>query len=263
MIELETLKQMSFTRVFAIADLHLSFSCPQKNMAKLSEDWKDYQERLEENWDRMVGSNDLVLIPGDITWAMKLEDADKDLQWLDARPGIKLVSKGNHDYWWPSLKKANGLGLKRTRLLFKQAIELKEIFIVAARMWDDPDLDFDPWIAWKGERAKIEPAHFNMERLQKEQSSLERTLQDLDTFDQERKKTRLAMLHYPPTDARMISTTTTRLLQRYRVQDVVFGHLHSLKRDFPGFQHALVDGLRCHFVAADWLQFKPLELFNK
>ena len=94
--------------VFAIADLHLSLAPDvDKPMDIYGHRWHDHVRRLEENWKRMVTDDDTVIIAGDISWALKLEDAKYDLDWVDSLPGHKVMYKGNHDLWWNGITKLN------------------------------------------------------------------------------------------------------------------------------------------------------------
>ena len=97
-------------KILAIADLHLSLGEGiNKSMEVFGGAWQGYVERLKDNWEYIVRPDDLVLLPGDISWAMHLEDAMADLAWIDALPGKKLIVRGNHDLWWTSMKKMRGL----------------------------------------------------------------------------------------------------------------------------------------------------------
>src|SRR3989338_5022393 len=91
--------------IWALSDLHLPFGAPSKTMEAFGPAWKNYTHKIATHWNRLVQREDLVLIPGDISWAMRLEDALIDLSWIDALPGTKLILKGNHDYWWSSAGK--------------------------------------------------------------------------------------------------------------------------------------------------------------
>ena len=90
--------------IYAIGDLHLSLGNPEKTM-EVFLGWQDYQRRLEENWRALVRPEDTVVLAGDISWAMRLEDTREDFRFLDALPGRKLLMKGNHDYWWTTRRK--------------------------------------------------------------------------------------------------------------------------------------------------------------
>ena len=90
--------------IYALADLHLDYT-NEKSMEVFGSNWENYQERIYNNWDKIVGPDDTVLIPGDISWAMDLDNAFVDLKKIDELNGKKILMKGNHDYWWSSLNK--------------------------------------------------------------------------------------------------------------------------------------------------------------
>lgn len=258
-------------KIFAIADLHLSLASPKKDMALLSSDWDHYIQRLETAWDQVVSEQDIVLVPGDISWAMKTHEATADLEWIEARPGRKLLSAGNHDYWWPSSsKKAKELGFSSITIMDKELVEPAEDFlVVAVKGAEDPSLNFSDHVAWTGSAPKTvceEEKNTLKKRLDKELQRLERRLELLQQRDPERKKQWIVMIHYPPTDPSRSSTSMMRLLEKYRVDLVVFGHLHSLKKDFVGYDFekgkAYFTGEKpvLHFTAADWLDFCPKQI---
>lgn len=270
--------KLQANRIWALADLHLSLADPQKDMALISVQWSDYVARMERQWDALVSPSDLVLIPGDISWAMKQEEARIDLEWIAKRPGTKILSQGNHDYWWPKTKaKAQSLSPSSIHLLHKDLLHINEqLYIVAAKGAQDRSLNFDPYTLWttpkgtalqgevgkktKGPKALSPSEESELDaRLAKEELRLERKLARLDEIDQEKRSRRLVMLHYPPTDPERTMTGMLQLLEKYRVDLVVFGHLHSLNREkFCGY---VGEGApRLAFVAADWLNFAPLLL---
>ena len=89
--------------IYALADLHLSLSCPDKSMEVFGHSWGDYISRVEENWRNTVSEEDTVLIPGDISWATYFDKAEEDFRFISDLPGRKLLSRGNHDYWWTTM----------------------------------------------------------------------------------------------------------------------------------------------------------------
>ena len=91
--------------LFVISDLHLDVLTNQKSMEVFGEKWKNYTQRLKNNWSAVVDENDTVIIPGDISWALTLEESIHDLKWINALPGRKILMKGNHDFWWSTSKK--------------------------------------------------------------------------------------------------------------------------------------------------------------
>ena len=104
---------MSHFSVWAIGDPHLSFGVPHKEMDLFGPLWKNRADKIKAAWDATVAPDDIVLIPGDISWAMRIEEALPDLQWIDERPGIKILIKGNHDYWWGSISKVGASRFQR------------------------------------------------------------------------------------------------------------------------------------------------------
>ena len=280
-------------RVFALADLHLSLGNPSKDMGLISSGWKNYVERLQEAWDQLVGPEDCVLIPGDVSWAMKTADAKIDLDWIDQRAGTKVISVGNHDYWWPSsYNKARAFALQSTYISDKGVIALGDAYLVVSiKGTDDPMLDFHDEIQWSQKSSRkeesLEEKTLVAKRLVKENERLARALGRLRACDPEKKKTWIVMIHYPPTDPQRAQTQIFKQLSEFAVDCVVFGHLHSLKESFLGYDfeskgllavrgehnHCLDsngDTLQSalepkrpilHFVAADWLNFVPKQIY--
>ena len=99
--------------LFVISDLHLDISTTDKSMEVFGEKWKSYTQRLKNNWSAVVGPNDTVIIPGDISWSLTLEESIDDLKWINALPGRKILMKGNHDFWWSTLKKNEVLSCRK------------------------------------------------------------------------------------------------------------------------------------------------------
>ena len=97
--------------IYAIADLHFDF-CKEKPMDIFGENWVGHEEKIINNWIDLIKDEDLILLPGDISWALKLDEAIDDLNRIDELPGKKVIIKGNHDYWWSSLLKLNSLNFK-------------------------------------------------------------------------------------------------------------------------------------------------------
>ena len=91
--------------IYALADLHLSLSIPDKSMEVFGSSWKDYILKVRMNWESKVTDSDTVLIPGDISWATYVTDAEDDFRFISELPGRKLLSRGNHDFWWTTMKK--------------------------------------------------------------------------------------------------------------------------------------------------------------
>jgi predicted phosphohydrolase len=225
--------------LFAISDLHLSLS-GEKPMYVFGDAWQDHHLKLKENWERIVSHDDTVLLGGDLSWAMKLEDAAPDFQFIDALPGQKILLKGNHDYWWQSLtkiKKALPPGmipLQNDYLLLDENIAL-----CGTRGWTYPappcDTEHDKKI-------------YNRELIRLELS--------LEAAGKENPSAIIVTLHYPPFTSALADTGFTEIMRRYNVKACLYGHLHGpdQSRAFIGMR----DGIRYHFISADYLNFSPL-----
>lgn len=242
------------SRIWALADLHLCHSCPQKDMTVFGPSWSGYMERIEKGWRSCVSEEDWVLLPGDITWAMKFEQALIDLAWIEQLPGKKVLSKGNHDYWWPSAGKWQKAGFKTLFNAQQQLVEIDpECAVIGVRFADSSEYSFESIIDWNPLKPKPSLA-IDEEVFQKEIQRLEEALK---LFKPKHKK-RLAMIHYPPIGLALAPSKASQLLEKFGVTDCVFGHLHSLKKESAPFGH--LGGIHYIFCAADYVDFKPVEV---
>lgn len=244
--------------VWAIADLHLSLGVPDKAMDVFGDQWINHAEKIEQSWRSLIKEDDLVLIPGDISWAMHLEEARPDLEYLDKLPGTKVLIKGNHDYWWGSLSKVKTILPKSCHLIQNNVFNWHDISIAGARLWDVPGLDFSGVITYeKHERVKNLTAFDNSAESQKiyarELGRLETSLKLMNR----NAKLKIAMTHYPPIGLDGKATEASQLLEKYGVNICVFGHLHNVKKGSPLFGE--FRGIRYYLTACDFLDnFKPV-----
>ncbi|MGA8165183.1 MAG: metallophosphoesterase [Waddliaceae bacterium] len=249
--------------VWAIADLHLSFGIPNKEMDVFGENWVNWTEKIAANWRSSVHPDDLVLIAGDISWAMKPENALPDLKWIDQLPGTKLIIRGNHDYWWSSKRQVENVLPPSIRLIQNNAFHWKHFSIGGARLWDTPDYHFEGYIEVKGDRQERDLIEYEkdegkMEKIfQRELNRLEMSLKLLDPAAD----CRIAMCHYPPLSADLSDSRASALLEKYHVNICVFGHLHNVKKEIaPLFGEK--NGIAYFLTSCDYLNFKPLNLFS-
>lgn len=133
--------------IYSIGDLHLSGNV-NKPMGIFGENWQDHDKKIKENWEKTVRDEDIVLIPGDISWAITLEDALIDLEWINQLPGKKVLIKGNHDYWWKSVSKVRQVLPKGMFALQNNSIMFGDIAIAGTRLWENPDVDLARHIEW-------------------------------------------------------------------------------------------------------------------
>ena len=111
-------------KVWALADPHLSFGTPNKSMDVFGEKWHDHEAKIVQNCQELVSPEDLLLIAGDISWAKHIEEVKPDLEWVASLPGTKVISKGNHDYWWPYNKKIEAILPPSVHFVNKSAIDI-------------------------------------------------------------------------------------------------------------------------------------------
>ncbi|MDB2614279.1 metallophosphoesterase [Chlamydiales bacterium] len=228
-------------KIYAIGDLHLSFGIKNKSMEIFGDAWKDHEERVKAHWINLIKPEDLILIPGDISWAMKLEEALVDLAWIDELPGTKVLIRGNHDYWWPSLKKLHSLSFKSLHFIHNNALTFGDVTIGGTRLWDSDEYHF----------YKVADVKHHYE---KELIRLEDSLKQVD----KQAPIKLAMTHYPPIGADLSPSKASTLFEKYGVQQVVFGHLHGIPEGSLPFGEAR--GVHYHLTSCDVLKCTPFLL---
>ncbi|MCL2177585.1 MAG: metallophosphoesterase [Firmicutes bacterium] len=227
-------------RIFAISDLHLSTAC-DKPMDIFGGAWDNYPQVLLDNWQSIVKKDDIVLVAGDISWAMKLDEALPDLQIISKLNGTKILIKGNHDYWWSSVSKIRNLNLQGMVFLQNDSIKIGEYIFCGTRGWSV----LEPGRVRKDEDKKIYLRE--IERLK------------LSLADVEKKRTTekvICLAHYPPFNSKKHDSEFTNLYEQHSVDIVVYGHLHGK----GGLAMPLVEkgGIKYYLTSTDKLGHKPL-----
>lgn len=244
--------------VWAIADLHLAISDPLKLMDYFGEPWIHYTEKIKKNWNELVKAEDLVLIPGDISWAMKPEQAKIDLDWIHQLPGTKIMLRGNHDFWWTSLKQVEKILPPSIHVIQNNAWQWQDFCIGGTRLWDSTEYNFNPYIQFvKNERAKVlveqvNDSAQNQTIFQRELARLELSLKEMN----KKPGRRIVMTHYPPISADLQESSSALMLEKYNVSLCVFGHLHNVKKEMPMF--GTRKGIPYILASADYIDFKPI-----
>lgn len=233
--------------VFAIADLHLAYGVPEKTMEVFGGKWVGYMEKLTRGWRETVGEEDLVLLPGDFSWAMTLQQAQADFAWLESMPGTKLLIRGNHDYWWSSLAKVRAALPPSCHALQNDALLWQGVAIGGTRLWDTPEFGFG--FTEGGEEGEDKERIFV-----RELNRLELSLKQLDP----RAAVRIALTHYPPIGRALQPSRASALLEKYGITHCLFGHLHNQSPEEGRF--GLLNGIQYILTAADYLDFKPLRI---
>jgi len=244
--------------VWALSDPHLSFSVPDKNMEFFGEVWTGYTDKIKSHWEAVIGPDDLVLVPGDISWAMKFEDALIDLEWIHALPGTKLICKGNHDYWWGSVSKMTKTMPPSIHIIHNNVFTWKDISIGGARLWDTAEFNFNDYIVFRENVRAKNKGPKDPKEVEKifarELGRLELSLQQLD----QKAKTRIAITHYPPVSADLQDSRASAILEKYNVDICVFGHLHTVRKEAEMFGEK--NGIRYIFASCDHLDYKPVKV---
>lgn len=245
--------------VWALADLHLSFGITGKNMDVFGENWKNHADKIQQHWQKLIAPEDLVLLPGDISWALHTEDVLPDLNWIDQLPGTKVMIRGNHDYWWNSLSKLEKILPPSIHVLQNNTFRWQNVTICGARLWDTPEFSFQPYINYVANPKAKTPTHEdNVAEAEKiflrELGRLELSLKALPKDA----TLRIAMTHYPPIGADLHASRASALLEKYQVNICVFGHLHNVKENTLPF--GIKDNIRYALVAADYVNFTPQKI---
>lgn len=199
-------------KVFSISDLHLSINS-NKPMDIFGPVWENYLQDIEESWNSLVSDDDVVLIPGDISWAMHLKDAIADLEYISHFKGKKVILRGNHDYWWKSISELRANLPAGMYAVQNDAIKFENVIICGSRGWIVPETTHKT-----PEDEKI---------YKRELIRLELSLKEAQTLKTSDTDIIICITHYPPFNSRHEDSDVTALMEKYGVTKVVFGHLHS------------------------------------
>ena len=224
--------------LFTIADLHLSLSSDKA--MDVFPGWENYVERIERNWCATVGPEDTVVLPGDLSWEMKLDAAVADFAFLDALPGRKLIFKGNHDLWWASMTKMNAFltahGFTTLRFLNNDAALVEGQVVCGTRGW------------------LIEESGTDSKLINREAMRLEASLKAGSELGSDP----VVFLHYPPITRDFRCEELIAVLHRYGVRRVYYGHIHGTSA-VAAFQ-GQADGITYTLVSADRVNFTPVRV---
>jgi len=198
-------------KVFAISDLHLSINNP-KPMDIFGPVWDNYLIDIEKDWNEKVTDEDIVLIPGDISWAMKFEEAKADLDYICGLKGHKVIIKGNHDYWWSSISEIRNYLYNNTYALQNDAIKIGNVVICGSRGWTVLDENEKTAQDEKIYRRELIRMELSLKSMQVKKEIGDRVI---------------VMTHFPPFNYSLDDNSMTEMFEKYGVNAVVFGHLHS------------------------------------
>lgn len=226
--------------LYVIGDLHLCFSDPAKTMG-IFNGWQDYQERIERNWLAKIQPEDTIVLAGDISWGMSLQQALPDFQFINGLPGEKIILKGNHDYWWTTMKKMEDFfsveGLSTLRILHNNHYKYGEYGICGTRGWvngtDTKDVQDEKVLKREVQRLEMSI-----------KSAVDAGLEPI------------VFMHYPPIFANNFNYDILDVLYRYRIKKCYYGHIHGRSAHELCVQGEY-DDIDFHLIAGDFLQFAP------
>ena len=266
--------------VFALSDPHLALGTPGKEMDRFGPQWVGHAATMAAAWDAAVGPADLVLVPGDISWARDLAGARPDLQWLADRPGTKVLVKGNHEHWWPSsMTKLRAALPPACVALSGDAVRLRgvpgvgDVALCGTRLWDVPGVSWHDLVVWQGEPISAELSEADaaaaLKVYERERGRLDRALAGLAALDPAGDALRIVLLHYPPVGPAVrgaggafaiAGNELTERFERARARHVIFGHLHALDAARAEEVGGERNGVRYHLTAVDWIGFAPVRI---
>ena len=230
--------------IYAISDLHLSLGI-NKPMNIFGDNWENHEEKIKNNWIKKVTTEDLVLLPGDFSWAMYLKEAKEDFNFINELPGTKLLLKGNHDYWWESLKKNRDFlqenNFKNIDFIYNNSYMWENRIIVGTRGWSEQE----------EKPEKI---------IRRENLRLELSLKDgVKMFGDD--KEIVVCMHYPPFNKyEKLELNFIKTMKKYNVKKCIYGHIHGLE------QHRLakqgkINGIDFILAASDYTDFDLIKIY--
>lgn len=246
--------------LYVISDLHLSTNeNTGKSMEVFGNRWQNYITRLERNWRAVISESDTVVIPGDISWAMTMEEALHDLKFIDSLPGRKIIGKGNHDFWWSTVSKMRRFfaenSIASIDILYNNAIETDEFIICGCRGWFNDEARQTTVGATEPDYDKI---------VNREAARLKLSLEDGLRIKRESKdspayveKEILVFLHFPPVYADLVSKEIINVLHEYDIKSCFYGHVHG---NYFIPHRINFEGIDFIMTASDYLGFAPIPI---
>ena len=229
-------------KIFAISDLHISTNT-NKPMDVFGGNWVGYLDKIRADWESKVCDNDLVLIGGDISWAMSIEDAEKDISTFANLKGKKIIIKGNHDYWWSGIGKVRDMLPQGFSALQNDSVKIDNVIICGSRCWSVPGSpDF-----------KEQDMKIYLRETERLKLSLKSAVKDRKEGDK-----LVALVHFPPFNVKRENSAFTDLFEEFGVDVVIYGHLHgkSVRSD----KLVVKNGIKYYLTSCDQVENKLTEI---
>lgn len=228
-------------KVYSISDLHLS-SCSNKPMNIFGDSWANYWEDIQEDWKSRVNDDDVVLICGDISWGLKMQEAVPDILQISKLPGKKVILRGNHDYWWQSYSRVKEMLPENMFAVQNDCLRIENLLLCGSRLWN------------------LTPCNqHDKTMINREYIRLKLSLDAMQDKRKEGDKV-VVMLHYPPFDATFRDSIFTQLIATYNVDAVAYGHLHG--KDVRVKNIVDKEGLKYYLTSCDLVGNKLVEILE-
>lgn len=228
--------------IYVIADLHLSFS-QDKPMSIFGENWEGHSEKIKNNWISKVKPEDTVVLPGDFSWAMYLQDTYKDFEYLNSLPGKKLLLKGNHDYWWTTVTNMRNFleenKFKNIDFIYNNSYLVENKILTGTRGWNLLDTEN------------------SSKMIKRESIRLKLAIEDgIKKYGDD--KEIIVFMHYPPISNTNKKSEFLKILKQYDIKRCYYGHLHG--KSHQDAVEGIVDGIEFKLISADYLNFDVIKV---
>ena len=231
--------------IWAISDPHFSFGCASKPMDIFGPGWENHAERFLENWKKTINKDDVVLVSGDISWAMTLEEAKPDLEVLGSLPGTIVIIKGNHEYWWKSVSAVRNVLPNNMIALQNDSTKIGKTVVCGTRGWTVPESNKEQ----TQEDKKIYEREIERLKLSLKHASLKKEVGDK----------LICMMHFPPFNSKTEESGFTKLLEEYHVDAVVYGHIHG--NDSRAIKQLEKNGIKYYLTSCDQTGMMPVLIY--
>ena len=228
--------------LYAIGDLHFS-TAVNKPMNIFGDNWENHEKKIIDSWNSKVNKNDTVLIVGDTSWGINMDEATFDLDIIHNLPGKKIYVKGNHDYWWTTVAKLNKL-YEDMSFLQNNFYSYNEYAICGTRGWICPN---DVKFTQDDEKIYKREAH--------------RLKLSLDAAKKAGFEKIIVITHYPPTNDKLEPSLFTDIYEEYKVEKVIYGHLHG-KEAFKMGLEGIREGVEYKLVSCDYVDFNLVKIMD-
>ena len=229
-------------KIFAISDLHISTNT-NKPMDVFGDSWVNYLDKIFADWSEKVSDEDLVLIGGDISWAMNIDAAKKDIALLSGLKGNKILIKGNHDFWWGGINKVREMLPEKMFALQNDCIRFDNVIVCGSRCWSVPG---SPDFSEQDQKIYLRET----ERLKLSFNSVKKIRNDDDKV--------IALIHFPPFNVKRESSLFTDIFEENKVDAVVYGHLHG--KDVRSDKLILKNKIKYYLTSCDQVDNKLTEI---